>query len=227
MSRQAVPVTRPTAGRSGSRWAEWLTIVVLLAMALVLLWLNLSLLRRPTTPEFPSFDLKNPMLDARPRECIEVYDVDRPGDALCVSVREEGVVLRPFQGPTNLGDWELRRAAPYLACRERRVPRGGGCASTEDGGEGLLLYPLNGLGLPMERRVRLDSLEAVWTETGGRERLVYLAVLQEYGAGGTFKCYVSSDADARVTGLVQVELRSEKPGTKPQVFRYHDVGECP
>lgn len=226
MKRAPAPLTRPTVVGARSRWAEWVTIGVLLAMAVVLLWLNLSLLRRPTTPEFPPFDLKNPMLDARPRECIEVYDVDRPGDALCISVREEGVVLRPSQGPASLGDRDLRRSAPYLACKERRVPRGGGCAGTEEGGAGTLLYPLNQLGIPVERPVRLDSLEAIWTETGGLQRLVYLAVLQDY-KGGTFKCYVASKPRALVTGLLQVELRPEKANAKPQIFRYHDVGECP
>jgi hypothetical protein len=226
VKRAAAPDV-PATANARSRWPEWFTIVVLVAMAGVLLWLNLSLKRRPSTPEFPPFDLKNPMLDARPRECVEVYDVDRPGDALCISVREEGLVLRPREGPAVLDDREMRRAAPYLACRERRVTRGGGCADKDEGGDGFLIYPLGAFGLPDARRVRLDSVEAVWTETAGRERLLYVAVLQDYGAGGTFKCFLSADAEARVTGLVQVELRPEKPGSRPQVFRYHDVGECP
>ena len=227
MSRVIEPRPPPAPPTARSRWAEWFTVLVLLAMAGVLLWLNLSLWRRASPAEFPPFDLKNPMLDARAHECVEVYDVARPGDALCVSVRDEGVVLRPATGPTLLDNRDLRRAAPYLACRERRATPSGGCGGKEEGNEEVLIYPLSAFGLPDAQRVRLDSVEAVRTESGGRERLLYLAVLESYGAGGTFKCYVSPDPDARVTGLVQVELYSEKPGTKPQIFRYHDVGDCP
>jgi hypothetical protein len=221
----AKPPPAPPIARS--RWAEWFTVVVLLAMAGVMLWLNLSLWRRSTPLEFPPFDLKNPMLDARAHECVEQYDVARPGDALCVSVRDEGVVLRPSKGPAVIDDRDMRRAAPYLVCRQRRATPSGGCSGKEDENEDVLLYPLGAFGLPDAQRVRLDSVEAVRAETGGRERLLYLAVLQSYGAGGTFKCYVSAEPDARVTGLVQVELWPEKPGSKPQTFRYHDVGDCP
>jgi hypothetical protein len=202
-------------------------VVVLLAMALVLLWLNLSLLRRPSTPKFPDFDLKNPMLEARPKECIEGFDVALPGEALCISVREEGVVLRPRQGPEVLADQDVRRAAPYLACLHRSAQRGSGCGGELGEAAGAtILYPLNAFGVPADRPVRLDSVEAVWTEESGARRLVYLAVLQDY-QGATFKCFVAAKPRALVTGLVQVELRPEKATARPSVFRYHDVGECP
>ena len=219
----------------GSRWAEWLTVLVLLAMAAVLAWLNVSLARRGVPPEFPPFDLKNPMLDARPRECVEVSGQDRPHDALCVSVLESGIVLRPSQGPEELGiQGGLRISPPYLPCLERALPRdqtgcGGLPAASATTRKNYLLYALDDFGVPStsSRRVRPDSIEAVRAESGGSERLLYLVVLEDYG-GGTFKCYVSPDRErGLVTGLARVELLSEKPGQPASVFFYRDVGECP
>jgi hypothetical protein len=233
MSSAQVPAVRA----EGSRWAEWLTVLVLLSMAGVLLWIFVSLDRRRPSPPFPPFDLKNPMLDARPRECVEVSGQDRPNDALCVSVIEDGFVLRPSEGPVELGNQSgLKLVPPYLACRERTLQRGqAGCGSLPPttgpaGAEpkpDYLLYPLDDFGIPAGHRMRPDSIEAIRAESGGSERLLYLVVLQDYG-GGTFKCFVSPDRErGLVTGLVRIELLSEKPGHPSQVFFYNDVGECP
>lgn len=216
-----------------SRWAEWLTVLVLLAMAGVLGWLNVSLAKRVKTPDFPPFDLWNAMLDARAKECVEVFGQDRPHDATCLRVLEDGLVKRPTEGPASLaGHRDLNRAPPYLACRLMPVAPGqDGCASggvgESDRADQVLLYALDDFGVPRaSHRLRPDSIEALWVESGGSERLVYLVVLQDY-SGGTFKCFVNPDREATVAGLLRVELLGEKPGSRPQVFSYRDLGECP
>jgi len=209
-----------------SRWTEWLAIVVLVAMAGVLLWVNISLHRRGRPPAIESFDLKNPMLDARPRECVEAFSPDAPRDAPCLSVREEGVVLRPASGPAALGDRTgLKRVSPYLAARERLPAQGSTCATAQPStSDQVILYPLNAFGLPSERVVRPDSLRPIWVEHRGRQRLVYEAILEDM-RGGTWRCYLSPDA--LVTGLMQVEFAGEKARGNKQLFRYTDLGECP
>jgi hypothetical protein len=65
------------------------TVIALLAMALSLLWVNATLRRRKGVAEVEAFDLKNPMLDARAGECIEVFAREAPGQAPCIRVRPE------------------------------------------------------------------------------------------------------------------------------------------
>ena len=215
---------RPPA--ASARWTEWVAVVVLVAMAGVLLWVNVSLWKRPRPPAIDGFDLKNPMLDARPRECVEAFNPDAPRDAPCLSVRDEGVVLRPSSGPTSLGDRiGLKRVAPYLAARERYPAKGETCASGKPAAnEQVILYPLNAFGIPSENVVRPDSLRPIWVDHHGRQRLVYEAILEDM-KGSTWRCYLSPDA--LVTGLMQVELATPKAGSRKQVFRYTDLGDCP
>ena len=216
----------PASAPAAARWTEWLAVVVLVAMAGVLLWVNVSLLKRARPPAIDTFDLKNPMLDARPRECVEAFSPDAPRDAPCLSVREEGVVLRPASGPAALGDRTgLKRVAPYLAARERYPAQGSTCAGGQPAAsEQVILYPLNAFGIPSENTVRPDSLRPIWVEHRGRQRLVYEAILEDM-RGWTWRCYLSPDA--LVTGLMQVELATQKANSRKQVFRYTDLGDCP
>jgi hypothetical protein len=214
------PESRPT------RWVEWVTIVALLLMALSLLYVNVSLSRRRKPPEVDTFDLKNPMLDARPGECVEVYDASSPGSAPCFRVRQEGVVLRPAQGPASVGDQhDLKRFLPYLAVDMRVYESSGTCAT---GGapdsEQTFLYPLNAFGLPKDTLVRPDTLRPLWVELRGQERLIYEVVLEDVARSETtWVGYVSPEAG--VTGLVEVQAK--KANTKPSVFRYSPPSECP
>lgn len=223
MSRPA----RPAGATPASRWAEWLTVLVLLGMAAALLWIDVSLWRRAPRDAVLPFDLKNPMLDVRDHECVEVYLESAPHDAPCLSAAPGGLILRPMEGPTALAGFEgLRLKAPYLVARDRRAPPGsGGCAGGKGlSGDEIVLYPLGAFGIPDMHRVRLDSLEPVRAEVGGRERRVYLAVLED-ASGATWKCFLTPEA--LLTGLVRVERLAGKPGSRAQVVTYRDVGECP
>jgi hypothetical protein len=212
-------------GVEAGRWAEWVAIVVLVAMAATLAWVNVSLRRRTRPPEAPAFDLKNPMLDARPRECVEIFQQGAAREAPCISVREDGLVLRPTRGPESAGEFGgLRRALPYLAARVRSPAAGGTCAAGPAGAEQTVVYPLAHFGVPMERRVRLDTIRPQWVDEAERQRLVYQVVLEDAG-GASWELFVSPDA--LVTGLVQVRLHDSKAGSRAQVLRYLDVGECP
>lgn len=218
------PAETAPAAQAG-RWAEWVAIVVLVAMAATLAWVNVSLRRRARPSAVPAFDLKNPMLDARPRECVEVFQRGAAREAPCISVREDGLVLRPTRGPESAGEiGGLRRALPYLAARVRSRAPGGTCAAGPTGAEQTVVYPLSHFGVPAERRVRLDTIRPQWVDEGERERLIYQVVLEDAG-GSSWELFVS--ADALVTGLVQVRLHDSRAGTQAQVLRYIDVGECP
>lgn len=218
-------MSEPLAARP-SRWVEWVSVAALLAMALCLLWVNITLLRRQKPATVDTFDLKNPLLDARPGECVEVFSPDLPGDAPCIRVRPEGVVLRPASGPAAIEERSgLQRFLPYLAASQRHMAQGATCAG---GGEVLseeaLLYPLNAFGLPSENVVRVDSVRPMPVEIRGSMRVVYEVVLEDM-RGWTWVCYVTHDA--LVTGLVEVRLKTKATGSRDQRFRYTDLGECP
>lgn len=226
MSRAAPRATAPPAPPA-SRWAEWLTVLTLLAMAGALLVIDVSLWRRAPRDVAQPFDLKNPMLDVRDHECVEIYSEATPHDAPCLSAAPGGLILRPTEGPASLAGYDgLRLKAPYLIARDRRAtPGSGGCAGGKPlVGEDILFYPLNAFGIPDVHRVRVDSIEPVRSEFGGRERLVYLAVLED-AAGYTWKCYLTPDA--LLTGLVKVEMLTGKIQARSQVVTYRDIGECP
>lgn len=213
----------PPAGRSSS-WVEWVTLVALLAMALGLLWVNATLKRRKGAGEVEAFDLKNPMLDARPGECIEVFAREAPGDAPCIRVRPEAVVLRPASGPPQLGERiNLRRHPPYLAASERHMPAGAACGTGTPLYEQVLLYPLNGFGLPSDALARADSVRPLVIQLRGQERLAYEVVLRDM-RGWTWQAFLVPDA--QVTGLVEVRVSTLQANTPPQVFRYSDL-DCP
>ncbi|MFM8980152.1 MAG: hypothetical protein ACKOSS_06795 [Planctomycetia bacterium] len=210
------------AGRPrSSSWVEWVTISSLLVMAVVLLWVNASLRRRQGVAEVDTFDLKNPMLDARPGESIEVFAREAPGEAPCIRVRPEAVVLRPASGPAQLGDrTSLRRHPPYLAASERHMPAGAPCGAATPLFEQALLYPLNSFGLPSDALVRPDSVRPLLIQLRGQERLAYEVVLRDV-RGWTWQAFLVPEA--LVTGLVEVRMNSGQPNAKPQVFRYSDA----
>lgn len=214
----------PPGGPRRTSWVEWTTLVALLLMAVGLLWVNATLRRRQGAAEVESFDLKNPMLDARAGECIEVFAREAPGDAPCIRVRPEAVVLRPASGPAQLGERiNLRRHPPYLAASERHMPSGAPCGSATPLYEQALLYPLNGFGLPSDALARADSVRPLLIQLRGQERLAYEVVLRDM-RGWTWQAFLVPDA--LVTGLVEVRVNSGQPNAKPQVFRYSDL-DCP
>lgn len=211
---------------AASRWGEQLTVLILLAMACALAWMNVSLARRRAPPRFPPFDLKNPMLDVRPRECVESYSPATPHDVICFRSVEDGVVLRPAAGPDRrAGHDGLKRALPYLVVELHRPESGsGGCASGRYADEPRLqFYPLSHFGIPADTPVRLDSIEAQWTESGGRDRLVYVAVLEDYRQY-YWMCFV--DPGASLTGLVRVDFSPLKARARAQQIYYRDIS-CP
>lgn len=217
----AVAGTPPEGRPRSSSWVEWITITALLVMAVSLLWVNASLRRRQGVAEVEAFDLKNPMLDARAGESIEVFAREAPGEAPCIRVRPEAVVMRPASGPAQLGErTSLRRHPPYLAASERHMPAGTTCGAGTPLSEQALLYPLNSFGLPSDALVRPDSVRPLLIQLRGQERLAYEVVLRDV-RGWTWQAFLVPEA--LVTGLVEVRMNSGQPNAKPQVFRYSDL----
>lgn len=219
-AQAGAPGEGPRAQRAIS-WVEWCAVGALLVMAIALLWVNGSLRRRGGVAEVEEFDLKNPMLDARAGESIEVFARESPGEAPCIRVRPEAVVLRPASGPAQLGERiNLRRHPPYLAASERHMPAGTSCGAGTPLYEQVLLYPLNAFGLPSDAMVRPDSVRPLWIQLRGQERLAYEVVLRD-ARGWTWQAFLVPEA--LVTGLVELRMNSGQPNAKPQVFRYGDL----
>lgn len=212
-----------TLGPPRTSWVEWSAIVALLLMAVGLLWVNTTLRLRQGASTIDTFDLKNPMLDAQPGDAVEVISRDVPGQAPCIRVRPEAVVLRPASGPSSLGDRNsLNRHPPYLAASERHMPTGSACGAGTPLYEQVLLYPLNGFGLPSDAMARMDGVRPLVVQLRGQERLAYEVVLRD-SRGWTWQAFLVPDAP--VTGLVELRMHSGQANAQAQVLRFMEVGE--
>ena len=124
-----------------------------------------------------------------------------PTNVSCSVVREEGLVLRPADGPEQITYHEgLQRSLPYLACAIRRPQRGAEpCGGPESD---TVLYALNYFGMPMDTPVRIDSIRPRWMKWGDQELTVYHVIFERYGTlGGQWDTFLSPLAP--VTGLVK------------------------
>ena len=191
---------RPDA-RAPSRFGEHFTLIVLAAMTVVLVYVRVEVLPSQGSVGPVEFEFENPMLDAQPGERVILYPYDHPANQQCTVVRPEGVVLRSRKGPERIGAYtKLRQGLAYLACSIQKTQHTGdvcGGKKTDD-----VLYGLNNFGMPVDTKVRVDSIRPQWMKWGERELVVYMVVFQRYGQlGGRWTTFISSDAP--VAGLVK------------------------
>ena len=190
--------------RRATTWLEWLVVSVLTAMAVSLGYIRFSLLPKQDARDPIAFEFQNPLLHAREGDATLGFNIDDPAKETCVSVRKEGVVLRPFNGPDTLGvERGLRHQRAYLACSQRSVQgSASSCGSEPNKGE-VLLYPLNDFGMPIATDVvptRIHPRLMVWQD---RELVVYQVDFIRYGQlSGQWSTFLSSEAP--VTGLVHM-----------------------
>ena len=78
-----------------------------------------TLLRRQHPATVDTFDLKNPMLDARPGECVEVFSPDTPADARTAPSSQQGTVPSSFAS----GSVRRRLSPPGVIAPNRNLPR--------------------------------------------------------------------------------------------------------
>lgn len=185
----------------GASLAERVIVIFLVAAAVALGYVYFFVVRAKPVPDPEPFDLKNPMLDAVPGECVVLDTTPSQGGVVCVKVQEPGLMVRPREGPSRLGLYRnLKRSRPYLACGLRFPPPGQGCDEAE-GHEEILLFDLNAFGMPHDLHVALDGITPRWVQRGGRYLFVYEAQLTQYGrAPATW--FVSLHPTAPVTGAV-------------------------
>jgi hypothetical protein len=201
-------------------------LVALVAMVVTLSWVRFRLSEPQGAAKAHAFDLRNPMLDARPGECVEMATADA-SQTWCVVVLENGLVRRPRSGPTSWGTHAaLRTELPYLACEARvPAPDTGGCAGGKFvGNREVILYDLSGFGIPKGNTPRVDMIQGKWMEVSGRLKFVYQVVIERFGnEGGSWVTYVSEDLP--VTGLVLTQ--ASVAGGRPQTTFFRDAGDCP
>jgi hypothetical protein len=168
-------------------------------MAGILAFVRFVMLRPSAAQADIVFDLHNPMLDAKPGECVEIEDSSNPGVVSCVTVQAPGPVLRPRLGPDRIGLYgELRHAAPYLPCTLTTPDPGQGCA-TGSGGKDNVLYPLGSFGVPSRVHMEPWSIRPVWKRWGGKERFTYEVQLLRHGLMQSSNAFWLTE-EAPVTG---------------------------
>jgi hypothetical protein len=220
------PVPSPTP-RAAAGAAERLVAAVLVVIALLLGYVRFVVLADRPAAAVPTFDLRNPMLDARVGECHELEDSSQhPGTVSCVAVHEPGVVLRPAGGPESLGPAyeRLRRMPPYLVCAVRYPQGGKGCGP--DGGEPdeLLLFGLNHFGVPLGISAEVVHVQPVVKRWQGRVHQTYQVQLLRHGAlAGPWTVWLSEEAP--VTGAVYREYAHGKRMKAERVI-YREVEGC-
>ena len=150
-------------GTASSSLTERVVVLFLVITAVVLGWIYFHVMPARRIPDNQQFDLKNPLLDAQPDECVQIESQSTPGNLVCARVRKEGVVLRPRNGSLELGVYrDLRRSRPYLSCGLRYPPPGKDCAAATQ--EEVELFDLNQLGMPYSLHVTLDAVRPMWVE---------------------------------------------------------------
>ena len=216
-------MTAARASRGGGI-TERVVLLFLVAASLVLGWIYLGVMPSERIPEALPFDLRNPLLDARLGECVQIESTSTQGGVVCLKVREPGVVLRPRDGPPQLGIYGgLRRGRPYLATGLRYPPPGVGCEETGALREEIELFDLNAFGMPYGLDVTVDAVRPLWVQRGGRFLFVYEVQLTQYGAVGR-TWFVDVHPDAPVAGIVR-RRHSVEGGTETAIFLR--VDDCP
>jgi len=205
------------ASTSSSGITERVVLLFLVAASLVLGWIRFHVMPAERVPEVLAFDLRNPMLDAESDECVQIESTSTPGSVICLRVQEPGVVLRPRNGPTQLGIYRgLRRARPYLATVRRSPPPGKSCADAAGSHEEIELFDLNAYGMPYNLDVTLDQVRPLWVKQGSRYQFVYEVQLTQYGmVGRTWQLSIKHSAP--VTGIVRRE-HAVQGGTDTTLF---------
>lgn len=202
---------------STSGVTERVVLLFLIAATLVLAWIYFLVIPGERVPDALPFDLRNPMLDARLGECVQVESTTTPGTVVCLKVQEPGVVLRPRNGPTQLGIYrDMRRARPYLATALRYPPPGRGCEEDVETQEEIELFDLNAFGMPYSLDVTLDAVRPLWVQRGGRFLFVYEVQMTQYGAIGR-TWFLDVHPDAPVTGIVR-RRHTVEGGTEASIF---------
>ena len=201
----------------GSGITERVVLLFLVAASLVLGWIFFYVMPAERTPDVLPFDLRNPMLDARLGECVQVESTTTASNVVCLKVRDPGVVLRPRDGPAQLGVYRgLLRARPYLATGLRYPPPGQNCAEAADLREEIELFDLNAFGMPYSLDVTVDAVRPLWVQRGGRFLFVYEVQLTQYGSIGR-TWFLDIHPDAPVTGIVRRRHTVER-GTETSIF---------
>ena len=189
---------------SPPRWSLVFTLSVLAAMITTLAYVRFVLLPKQQHPEQIEFRLRNPIFDAQVGDRVLLVNPAQPGVEACVVVREPGLVLRPHDGPNQIGDLNFLRDHPaYLACSLLEVDsEAGGCNASAE--IETVLYGLNAFGLQVDTKVAVQSIQPRIQKWGDREVVVYKVALQEYGAGNSrYTTWLSEDAP--VAGLILMQ----------------------
>jgi hypothetical protein len=221
MSAPARVSPSPSGGLS-----ERIVLVFLCAAAAVLGWIYFRVMPEKRLPEPEPFDVRNPLLLARPGACVAIESTSQPGVVVCARVRDEGVVLRPRRGPERLGIYRgLLRSRPYVACSLRYPPPGTSCAEASGGREDLELFDLNGFGMPYGIEMGVERLRPLWVQRGGRQLYVYEVQLTQYGpsAGRAWSVYL--DPGAPVLGTVLRRQGTDRGEVHETIFT--SVPSCP
>ncbi|MCP5071522.1 MAG: hypothetical protein GY946_33600 [bacterium] len=208
----------PARGIRGAA-GEQVTVLILLAIAAFLGFLRFGILPRQADGPQLAFELRNPMLETEPGDCLRGQGSRDPAAELCFVVRQR--VLRPMRGPASLvGYPELRRYPPYLIIDLHDAGDGpGGCSGDSTS---VVLRSLNGFGMDPQSRTRVDSIRPVWMSFGGREDILYEVVLQRYDVPSTWIMYIAPDLP--VTGLVKQE--EQRPNQAETTTAWYREAEC-
>lgn len=162
--------------------------VVALALAAIVVVLSLvlaDLSRSNASPAALPFDFENPLLLARPGQCVQVFDAAGPEHATLVVVRAPGPVLRPFSAPAKIPGWysevwaDARTLPPYLVCDSRPVAAGADPGAPPARAEPTV-FPLNGFGMPLEAYCVPRSLTPKTVRWDGRTRAAWEVGLMGY-----------------------------------------------
>ncbi len=230
-NRHADPSDRAAARRDAARRdggaTERIVAAVLLVIALLLGYVRFVVVpQRQPEAGTPPFDLRNPMLDARVGECVELEDSGHPGETSCSVVIEPGLVVRPTDGPEALpGNTRLRRMPPYLVTAARfPEPGKGGCATSEGKRDEIVLYDLNLFGMPMGIPAEVVQIQPMWKKWQGRVHYTYQVQMLRYGnLAGPWTSWISEDAP--VTGVVHREYTYGSQQRHAQII-YREVDGC-
>jgi hypothetical protein len=214
-----------SAETTSSSTVEKIVVAVLAAMAIVLGYVRFAVLAERRRLEEIPFDWRNPMLDARLGECVEIEDSGAPGQVQCITVAAPGVVLRPPSGPRRIGIYTgLDREPAYVATALHAPAAGEGCESASGAAQDHVLYALNGFGMPLGSDVDLHSLRPVTKTWGGRESFTYEVQMMRYGTlGGLWVLWLAEDAP--VTGTVYRRHTIRRGDILDVVFR--PLENCP
>ena len=216
--------TQAPAASARTTWLEWLVISVLAAMAISLAYIRFKLLPAQDQRAPIEFRFENPLLQAKVGDAALSYQELDPTREHCVSVRREGVVLRPRRGKDRIGrERNLHSSRAYLACSIRKIMPGDPPCGSESRKGQVLLYPLNDMGMPIGTGVvpmQIQPRLMMWQD---RQLVAYQVDFQRFGTlSGIWSTFLSTEAPA--TGLIHMRsLTAGKGGGQESNHAYRDV----